>query len=368
MEPKPVPPITAEQLQLLAPWYSQNGRDSRTLALFDAIPKYPFPTTRVVEKIDPIQTAFTVGGSRYAAEIWPARVKLSSGEARLAFPGAREELVERALRFLAVQQHAQTRITPDQKGGSNGITVWFSLSMIRRHLLELNHGYSTTEIREALDILSDTRIGLRPLDGKKFEIVERASIFTRYVEAFRQGDESGEECYGAVTFHPLATQAILELAFYPINQLRVGKLKVPLARWLTTRMSHNYRQAGRDKLMAGEGYHIALATILTERGLAPRARLRDHLPDVRRALEEVRKAGILRDPNRPEIGIPPGGPYDERLEYARTKGRRAVIGAVWTLYPSVAFIKEITQGNKEMLEAKRNADHLERRESSKSAG
>jgi len=34
----------------------------------------------------------------------------------------------------------------------------------------------------------------------------------------------------AMTFHPLATQAILGLAFYPINQLRVGKLKRPLAR------------------------------------------------------------------------------------------------------------------------------------------
>ena len=48
-----------------------------------------------------------------------------------------------------------------------------------------------------------------------------------------------------MTYHPLATQAILGLAFYPINQLRVGKLKRPLARWLTQRMSHNYRQAQR---------------------------------------------------------------------------------------------------------------------------
>ena len=30
-----------------------------------------------------------------------------------------------------------------------------------------------------------------------------------------------------MTFHPLATQAILQLAFYPINQLRVASLNVP---------------------------------------------------------------------------------------------------------------------------------------------
>jgi hypothetical protein len=33
------------QLELLAPWYSENKRDSRTLDLFDAIPKYPFSVT-----------------------------------------------------------------------------------------------------------------------------------------------------------------------------------------------------------------------------------------------------------------------------------------------------------------------------------
>ena len=73
-----------------------------------------------------------------------------------------------------------------------------------------------------------------------------------------------------MTFHPLATQAILELAFYPINQLRVGKLKRPLARWLTTRMSHNYRQARKNSFVQNDGYHISLKTILEERGLSAR--------------------------------------------------------------------------------------------------
>ena len=34
------------QLELLAPWYTQNTSESRTLDFFDAIPKYPFSVTR----------------------------------------------------------------------------------------------------------------------------------------------------------------------------------------------------------------------------------------------------------------------------------------------------------------------------------
>ena len=40
------------QLELLAPWYSENKRDSRTLDLFDAIPKYPFAVTTTTSKLE----------------------------------------------------------------------------------------------------------------------------------------------------------------------------------------------------------------------------------------------------------------------------------------------------------------------------
>ena len=34
-----------EQLELLAPWYTQRPSESRTLDFFDAMPKYPFAVT-----------------------------------------------------------------------------------------------------------------------------------------------------------------------------------------------------------------------------------------------------------------------------------------------------------------------------------
>ena len=38
------------QLELLAPWYTQNTSESRTLDFFDAIPKYPFAVTTSIPK------------------------------------------------------------------------------------------------------------------------------------------------------------------------------------------------------------------------------------------------------------------------------------------------------------------------------
>jgi hypothetical protein len=348
------PAIEAEQLQLLAPWHSRNGRDSRTLDFFDAIPKYPFSRTRTAENFEPETATFTVENERYRVAVQPAAIKdAQSGRTVPVFPGGREELVERALRFLAVQQLAQTQITPDQRVGTHGITVFFTLSALRRHLQELGHGYKLSEIKEALNILSKTLLEVireGPEEGtsgkgKKRRRFVTATILSSYAGDFAEGDKTGEDSRAAVTFHPLATEAIFAAAYYPINQTRVGKLKLSLSRWLTTRMSHNYRQAGKDKLLRGEGYHISLATILDERGLASQERLRNNLQDVRRTLIEMRKEGILRGPK----DFPNGPSHDEKLSYVATRGRKKVVDAVWTLYPSPKFIEEIIQGNQAML-------------------
>ena len=145
-----------------------------------------------------------------------------------------------------------------------------------------------------------------------------------------------------MTFHPAATAAILQLAFYPINQLRVGKLKRPLARWLTTRMSHNYRQARKNGFVQNEGYHISLKTILDERGLPREARLRDNLRSVREALTEMKQRRILSKML----------PSHEKLVHAPSKGRPKIVDAIWTLYPSQEFVDEIIGGNKQMDQAR----------------
>jgi hypothetical protein len=336
------------QLELLAPWYTQNTSESRTLDFFDAIPKYPFAVTTTIPKPERLEVPFTLRGKKYTAFVAPARITdARTGQERLVFPGSREELVERALRFIAVQQIAKTKLIPDAETGRQAVTVFFTLSMLRRHLEELGHGYKLSEIKEALDILSDTLIEIRvesddePGQSKRRRFM-KGTILSNYVGDFLEGDSSGEDSRAAMTFHPLATQAILELAYFPINQARVGSLKHPLARWLTTRMSHNYRQARKKGFVQKDGYQMSLKTILEERGLVPEARLRNNLDAVRNALQEMKQRGVLSKMQA----------FDEKLAYAPTNGRPKIINALWTLYPSDEFVDEIISGSKQMSHAR----------------
>jgi hypothetical protein len=301
-----------------------------------------------VDQAERIAVVFKFGSKQYRSEILPAQIKDPvTGQERLVFPGGREELVERALRYLAVQQIAKIRLTPD--GKQHSVTVFFTLSMIRRHLEKLGHGFNLTEIKEALDILSGTMMEIFLLDDEAAEQSRRrrsrsikGTIMTNYVKDFSEEDQTGDASLVAMTFHRLVTAAILQMAYYPINALRVGKLKSALARWLTTRMSHNYRQARRNGWLDGDGYHISLETILAERGLVKEKRLRANVESVRSALAEMQKEKILYQPK----------PYDEKLALAAGRGGRKIVGAVWTLYPSHEFVEEIIRGNEQMLEKK----------------
>lgn len=336
------------QLELLAPWFAGRGDESRTLDLFDAIPKYPFPTTRVVSEPTRIPASFEAGKETYTAEIVNAQIKdKTTGKEILVFPGAREELVERALRFIAIQQTARTKLDHDPKTGQPTITVFFTLSQVRRHLEDLGHGYKIAEIQEALDILSGTEITVfssrpREGDGRIRKRHLKATILSNYIGDMLEGDKTGEDSKVGMTFHPWATRAIVDLAYYPINQLRVGSLKKPLARWLTTRLSHNFRQAEKYAYIRKRGYHIALQTMLTQRALPEEKRLRASVETVRLALKEMAGSGIL------EKGIP----WEEKLVYGTTKGRKKIVDAVWTLFPSNELVEEIISGNKAMSRVK----------------
>ena len=111
------------QLELLAPWYTQNTSESRTLDFFDAIPKYPFAVTTTIPKPERLEVPFTLRGKKYTAFVAPAQITdARTGQERLVFPGSREELVERALRFIAVQQIAKTKLIPDAETGRHSVS------------------------------------------------------------------------------------------------------------------------------------------------------------------------------------------------------------------------------------------------------
>ena len=54
--------------------------------------------------------------------------------------------------------------------------MFFTLSMLRRHLEELGHGFKLSEIKEALDILSDTLIEIRLESDRRARTSQTAAL------------------------------------------------------------------------------------------------------------------------------------------------------------------------------------------------
>ena len=153
------------QLSLFSGWHSKNPDYSRTLDFFDALPKFSLTHTRAFKRasilrFDDVQ----ISGHRVAVSIAPAIIAArgskqsknlaSEEDAKLIFPGVREELVEMAIRKLAVQQTVSTGLHIGRQTGAHIIRVMFTLSQLRHELTSAGHSLMLSQIREALEVLS----------------------------------------------------------------------------------------------------------------------------------------------------------------------------------------------------------------------
>jgi hypothetical protein len=327
---------TADQLALFPGWFSADHNESRTLDIYDALPKFVFNPTRDIELADGKPRTFniTIRGESLRVIISPADIQREDKWVRV-FPGPREELVERVIRQIAAQDDANAHHHPHEDGHRR-VSAYFSFSKIRRILADYGHAFKIAEIREALTVLSRTNI---ILEGESLnELHGHSATLIEYTYRVRKADKDGIRSYGRATLHPLATRSILALAWFPMNNERIMRLSSPIARWLTTRMYHSFRQAEKHGYILQKGYHIALATIIEESGLIQQQQIyRASLP-VLMALKEMQAHGIL---NRHT-------PFQQDDRHAKTAGRPHLINVIWTLFPSNEVVEEIIKGNQHM--------------------
>lgn len=340
------PVAQQRELPLFEGFFSADKNESRTFEIFDALPKYVYAKVRKAKDLTPITKTITL---RRRAEtgkteelqvqvtLSAAVIKGQDGIGQAIYPGAREELVERAIRKLAVQQVVNTGLHTIPQSGAQIVRVSFTLYQLRKELTSQGHGFKVVELKEALEVLNKATVNLACSKDRTLHGISSA-VFSNYAYVYEDDDDSGRGSKVSVDYHPLATQAIVSLAFYPINYQRVMSMASPLARWLATRLSHRFRQATKTAFFDGGSYQISLETILSESGIARASRLRDNVATVRQALVQMVKEDVLHSMR----------PYQEDLTYASTKGRKKVVDVVWQLFPSRQFAQEIIQGNVEM--------------------
>ncbi len=249
-------PVYSEPEQLVLDFFIQEDQEghkySQSIELYDAIPKYFWgkPPRDSGGYLPILRREFKHKGVAYEVEIFPARLskKVKGVEIEQEYyPGAREEIIEDALRKIATDSRAQ-RI--DKRYG-----LRFSLSELKKELKRTGHAFNNAQIKDALKICAGSKIELKSKsNGAKMAVTQ--SIFPLYGAVERE-DWLKTKAQFAVEFHTLVTRSIEQNTFRQINYERSMRISNSLARWLHKRMSHNYRQAQTFS----NAYTITLSTI-----------------------------------------------------------------------------------------------------------
>jgi hypothetical protein len=287
---------------------------SNTIELYDVLPKYYYGNNvnRTNDKyLDVIERDFTFRSRKFKMKITPATIKNAKGEEKAYYPSQREEIVEDAIRKIAIE-----------KGGvfiDGGAGVQFSIYELANELKKRGHGYQLLQIKEAIEICHNTSINIKSEDGKdemSFHMMESIGFSTR----------DNDQTKSFVKFNSLVTKSINKQTFRLFNYKKCMSLKYMLSRWLFKRISHHFIQAS-----ASNPYTIKLTTVVRDSGMNQSQRLSDASKQVTKSLNElVQKKVFLK--------------YDfDRILDVQKKNKLADI--VYSIWLSDSFCKDVKKAN-----------------------
>jgi len=214
------------------------NRYSNTIELYDALPKYNWAQRREYHDLEQaeIVRSCTIRNHEYKVVVKPAILK-KRGKNILVYPGTREEVVEDALRKLAVS--GQGQLIEDNAG------VSFTLGQLRNELRMMGHTFDISEIKEAIMVCRGAVIECY---GDSGETLISSNFFPMIGLTSREkyvAEKDDARCY--VMFNPLVTKSIMDLTFRQYNYKLGMELPSPLARFMYKRMSHYWTQASDMK-------------------------------------------------------------------------------------------------------------------------
>jgi hypothetical protein len=326
---------------------------TRDVALYDALPKYLFSSTRnkKMAKIDADsyrEIPVEIGKTSWRLSLTPAHVP-AGDKSFFAFPGEREELVARALRYLAVQKSVHSKL--ESLNGQRQLMVFFTLYQIREALAHWNHTYDSVEIDEALRILRATGMTLTMQDSRK--AFYSGSLLAGYSGVDLAEDDRSRQRW--VILNSLEVDSIVRGDFRALNFQRMMSLKSPLARSIFDLVMRQHRNAQKpsndSQAKPPPGFDLRLGDVLTYCGIVAEKTLRNTIRRVRSALDELATNGMLW----------PAKPYEEFPVYEhRTSGagRRKVIDVLWVLYLSKEEVSDMIASHTEASYGGKEGENL----------
>lgn len=249
-----------------------------------------------------------------------------------AYPSYFEQLVEDAIRKLAVEQGA---FLNDGQVGCR-----FSISQVRKLLSETGHQCKHVDVVEAINILNGAQLeyGLIDEDGKG-RASGRSTYFPTIYVRTRDDFEDGE--YDSVVqFHELVNASIRERTFRNYDFIKCMKYRLPLSNYMHKRISMRFKQASTQL-----PYSVYLKRIISDGGFNVDAPLSKNIDALKKSLQELIDAKVV-----------------EKYEYALiadpNDGRRN-IDACFKIYVTAEFERQVITINRhsKTLVGNDNADN-----------
>lgn len=315
------------QLSLFQSFYgpsSAHARMSNVIEIWDAAPKYATPSRRAEVTEHPavfIERTFNFRGTLFQVTVAPALIKDSTGRNVYRFPTAREELIEDALRKIAVQQHLGFVGIQEAKPI---IGVRFSLRMLRRELAKYGHSIKHTDLVESLMVLSGSLVMISYASRRT--TLHRSPILSNLTAVSRDDYLKDPTALWEAHFHSMVAGSLSAVTYRQYDYEATMAYRSSLARWL-----HKYLAAAFINAGMAQPCKILLSEVVSNSGLLNHSRTRDRLRELENAFHELMNSAspILRSFDRSHV-----------------LDSRRIVDAIYLLNPSQAFVRLVIAANK----------------------
>ncbi|MBV8775045.1 MAG: replication protein [Deltaproteobacteria bacterium] len=308
----------------------EHDRLSNAIDLWDSVPRYSVTRQAMTKArisgqfLKKHTTTFQHRGRTYTRTISPARITDKQGNERDYYPSATEELVEHALRKLAIEQQAGYFDKPNYRSG-----VVFTLYALREEMKRRGHTRSYQEIVLALNVLSGSIIEITSDDTG--EVLTRSAYLPSLAAVSRKKLRDDPNAKWAVQFHPLVTGSIDKVTYRQFNYHLMMSHSTQLARWLHQQLVLKYTFANHHT-----PFETRYSTIKRDSGLLDAySRDRDAVDALKSAFDELYTRGVLFGYDRKDITGP----------------RKKLLDVVFIVQPSIEYIRETKAANKRQADA-----------------
>lgn len=339
------------QLDFLEIFHIDKSAWTRAIAFYDCIPKFVFSSDAKARL-----TAYTARKNSFEFEGTPFKVTRTPGqivregkkgqkdETFGRWPGEREELISRALRYLAVQQGVPLSVWEHPKHQPQ-IRVAFTLNQIVVLLKEWGHTFSSREIDEGLQILMRSTITVTVGEEKKGKALYAGALIAGYIGL----DDNDGTQKRAVILNPLEAEAIFKGAFRVLHFQRVMTLPSPLSRRLYELLMLRFINAEKppdgtkdyDEKIPSP-YKLHLSQLIAEGVVDAAKEISKTAARIRKCLDELTDSGVLWRKQ----------PYTEHRATKTTGGRSRIVDVTWNVWLSKEAVSDVIAANMEYAAGK----------------